>query len=62
MLGCLQSCEPEPLLALTDPSTLDSDYGLVSTLSDLVDKELVLTISWAKQIPGECQDRLNKNE
>ncbi|CAG0884940.1 unnamed protein product, partial [Darwinula stevensoni] len=59
MLGCLQSCEPEPLLALTDPSTLDSDYGLVSTLSDLVDKELVLTISWAKQIPGFSDLPLN---
>ncbi len=63
LLSALSRCEPEPLLALADapsssssPSESNSSYlyfRTVSTLSDFYDRELVATIGWAKQIPGE---------
>ncbi|XP_075531743.1 steroid hormone receptor ERR1-like isoform X2 [Dermacentor variabilis] len=55
IISALVHCEPEPLLAMTNGSSspsLDSHYKMVSVLSELVDRELVATISWAKQIPG----------
>ncbi|GAB6029275.1 hypothetical protein CHUAL_005040 [Chamberlinius hualienensis] len=52
LLRALASCEPEQLYANPDPTIPDSDMKLVSILSDLVDRELVCTIGWAKQIPG----------
>lgn len=36
-----------------------SQYKNLSILSDLVDKELVATIGWAKQIPGFTELTLN---
>lgn len=52
LLAALANCEPEPLLANPDPSVPDSDFKTLVTLSELVDRELVSTIGWAKQIPG----------
>ena len=52
LLVALTKCEPEPLLALPDPSLTDDQYKIVTTLSDFYDRELVGTIGWAKQIPG----------
>jgi hypothetical protein len=40
------------LLALPDPTLPNTDFRIISTLSDLCDRELVATIGWAKQIPG----------
>ena len=67
IVSALLSCEPEPLVLAVGNHVLGSGSGggsqtisassllqnrSVSMLSDLVDKELVATISWAKQIPG----------
>lgn len=59
------NCEPEPIMSnasmqVSSPSSNSSSMSSVSSsqyknlciLSDLVDKELVATIGWAKQIPG----------
>lgn len=62
IISALVHCEPEPLLAMTNGSSspsLDTHYTTVSVLSDLVDRELVATISWAKQIPGFTDLTLN---
>ncbi|XP_064490421.1 steroid hormone receptor ERR1-like isoform X2 [Ornithodoros turicata] len=65
IISALVHCEPEPLLALnstgsnTGSSLGDSQYKTVSVLSELVDRELVATISWAKQIPGFTDLTLN---
>ena len=53
IIKALINCEPEPLLAQANPALPESHFKTVSTLSDLVDRELVATIGWAKQIPGE---------
>jgi hypothetical protein len=53
LLHALNKCEPEVLRAMPDPTLPNTDYRTISTLSDLCDKELVATIGWAKQIPGE---------
>lgn len=55
LLMTLRKCEPQPLLALPNPSLPNNQYKYISTLSDLFDRELVSTIGWAKQIPGEWQ-------
>lgn len=52
LLTALATCEPEPHMANPDPSVPDSDLKTLVTLSELVDRELVSTIGWAKQIPG----------
>ncbi|KAM4012911.1 steroid hormone receptor ERR2 [Anomaloglossus baeobatrachus] len=44
--------EPEKIYAMPDPSLPDTDIKALSTLCDLADRELVLTIGWAKHIPG----------
>lgn len=62
IISALVHCEPEPLLAMTNGSSsppLDSHFRTVSVLSELVDRELVATISWAKQIPGFTDLTLN---
>ncbi|CAN7938539.1 unnamed protein product [Ixodes hexagonus] len=64
IISALVHCEPEPLLALgsngSSSSLADgSHYKMVSVLSELVDRELVATISWAKQIPGFTDLTLN---
>ena len=49
----MNKCEPDPLMALPDPTLPNTDFRIISTLSDLCDRELVATIGWAKQIPGD---------
>lgn len=43
----------DKLLALPDPSMPEDEIKFMSVLSDLADRELVITISWAKQVPGK---------
>jgi hypothetical protein len=52
ILSVLNAIEPEKVYALPDHSLPDDDFKLMTTLSDLADRELVATISWAKQVPG----------
>ena len=51
MLLTLES-QMEVLSANID-STIDSEVKFMAAASDLADRELVMTISWAKQVPGE---------
>ncbi|XP_075906030.1 steroid hormone receptor ERR2 [Nelusetta ayraudi] len=44
--------EPAPLTAHEDQSTNDSSLRVVLTLCDLLNRELLVLIGWAKQIPG----------
>ncbi|KAG9481700.1 steroid hormone receptor ERR2 isoform X2 [Eleutherodactylus coqui] len=48
----LLMAEPEKIYAMPDPSLPDTDIKALSTLCELADRELVLTIGWAKHIPG----------
>ncbi|XP_015925326.1 steroid hormone receptor ERR2 isoform X2 [Parasteatoda tepidariorum] len=59
IISALLNCEPEPLQAQPNPALPESHFKTVSTLSDLVDRELVATIGWAKQIPGFTELMLN---
>ncbi|KPM04557.1 estrogen-related receptor gamma-like protein [Sarcoptes scabiei] len=64
IVSALIKCEPEPIISnanvhLYSPSSTNgissvssSQYKNLCILSELVDKELVATIAWAKQIPG----------
>ncbi|XP_075437194.1 estrogen-related receptor gamma-like isoform X2 [Ascaphus truei] len=45
--------EPEKVYAMPDPTVPDSDIKALTTLCDLADRELVVTIGWAKHIPGQ---------
>lgn len=47
--------EPEKLYAMPDPAGPDGHLPAVATLCDLFDREIVVTISWAKSIPGKGQ-------
>uniref|UniRef100_A0A3B4X9Q8 Steroid hormone receptor ERR2-like n=1 Tax=Seriola lalandi dorsalis TaxID=1841481 RepID=A0A3B4X9Q8_SERLL len=44
--------EPTPLAANQDDSTNDSSLRTLLTLCDLLNRELLVLIGWAKQIPG----------
>ncbi|XP_062328487.1 estrogen-related receptor gamma [Osmerus eperlanus] len=44
--------EPAPLCAMPDNSTNDSDLKTLLTLCDLLNRELLVMIGWAKHIPG----------
>lgn len=44
--------EPAPLAANQDDSTNDSSLRTLLTLCDLLNRELLVLIGWAKQIPG----------
>ncbi|XP_042079862.1 estrogen-related receptor gamma isoform X1 [Haplochromis burtoni] len=44
--------EPAPLAANQDDSTNDSSLRILLILCDLLNRELLLLIGWAKQIPG----------
>jgi hypothetical protein len=52
MLMRLLKIEPPKVLATPDPSVPDSQQKFMVNLSNLADRELVATISWAKLIPG----------
>uniref|UniRef100_A0A673LMA0 Estrogen-related receptor gamma-like n=1 Tax=Sinocyclocheilus rhinocerous TaxID=307959 RepID=A0A673LMA0_9TELE len=49
---CLLVSEPAPLRAAPDPATPDSDLKTLLTLCDLLNRELLVMIGWAKHIPG----------
>lgn len=42
----------DKLFASQDPSLPDDEVRFRAAVSDLADRELVITISWAKQVPG----------
>lgn len=44
--------EPAPLAATQDDSTNDNSLKTLLTLCDLLNRELLVLIGWAKQIPG----------
>ncbi|KAL7878265.1 hypothetical protein AOLI_G00092390 [Acnodon oligacanthus] len=44
--------EPAPLRASPDPSIQDADLNTLLTLCDLLNRELLVMIGWAKHIPG----------
>ncbi|CAH1791379.1 unnamed protein product [Owenia fusiformis] len=52
MLTELLRIEPEKVYAMPDPTQTIGELKFMSTLSDLADRELVVTIGWAKQVPG----------
>lgn len=52
MISQLLSSEPAALRASPDPLTPDSDLKTLMTLCDLLNRELLVMISWAKHIPG----------
>lgn len=52
MISQLLVSEPAPLRAAPDPSTPDSDLKTLLTLCDLLNRELLVMIGWAKHIPG----------
>ncbi|MEE6491213.1 hypothetical protein FKM82_016131 [Ascaphus truei] len=44
--------EPGEIYAAPDSSLPDSDVRMLTTLCELINRELLLTISWAKHVPG----------
>ncbi|XP_043931661.1 estrogen-related receptor gamma-like [Protopterus annectens] len=52
IISHLMVAEPEKLYAMPDPTVPDSYVKAMTTLCDLADRELVVIISWAKNIPG----------
>ncbi|XP_068922349.1 steroid hormone receptor ERR1 [Petaurus breviceps papuanus] len=52
LVSHLLVAEPEKLYAMPDPAGPDGHLPAVATLCDLFDREIVVTISWAKSIPG----------
>ncbi|CAI5692558.1 unnamed protein product [Oreochromis niloticus] len=53
--------EPAPLAANQDNSTNDSSLRILLTLCDLLNRELLVLIGWAKQIPGTRSRPLNRS-
>ena len=41
------------VLSANIDSSIDTEVKFMAAASDLADRELVMTISWAKQVPGE---------
>ncbi|PVD25855.1 hypothetical protein C0Q70_13519 [Pomacea canaliculata] len=54
----------DKLFASSDPFLPDDDVKFRAAVSDLADRELVITISWAKQVPGftnlSLMDQMNQ--
>ncbi|RXM35300.1 Estrogen-related receptor gamma [Acipenser ruthenus] len=44
--------EPTPVFAMPDPTAPESDVKTLMTLCDLLNRELLIVIGWAKHIPG----------
>ncbi|XP_053329166.1 estrogen-related receptor gamma-like isoform X2 [Spea bombifrons] len=44
--------EPGEVFATPDPSLPDSDLRTLTTLCELINRELLMTIGWAKHVPG----------
>lgn len=53
MISQLLLTEPGPQAAHQDQSTSDSSLRTLLTLCDLLNRELLVLIGWAKQIPGK---------
>ncbi|XP_074813965.1 steroid hormone receptor ERR1 isoform X2 [Natator depressus] len=52
MVSHLLVAEPEKLYAMPDPALPDGPLRATSALCDLADREIVVIIGWAKNIPG----------
>ncbi|XP_023617945.1 steroid hormone receptor ERR2 [Myotis lucifugus] len=52
IVSYLLVAEPNKLFARPPPGMPEGDIKALTTLCDLADQELVVTISWAKHIPG----------
>lgn len=53
IISTLLACEPEPICVRTsNNNALNDSSAALATLSEIMDRELVNTIGWAKQIPG----------
>ena len=50
MLSTLRSCEPERTTLEPSSSSDARELGLLTSLADFYDRELVATIGWAKQV------------
>lgn len=46
--------EPQKVYASPNELMADGEDKAMVTLANLVDRELVATIGWAKQVPGRC--------
>ncbi|XP_033734560.1 estrogen-related receptor gamma-like [Pecten maximus] len=44
----------DKLYANPEPELVNDEMRFIAAFSDLADRELVITISWAKQVPGFC--------
>ncbi|CAG2199454.1 ESRRG [Mytilus edulis] len=53
MLGSIE-LQLDKLYANPDPDLQGDEIRFLAAVSDLADRELVITISWAKQVPGFC--------
>lgn len=42
----------DKLFANPEPELVNDEMRFIAAFSDLADRELVITISWAKQVPG----------
>lgn len=58
MVSQLLLSEPAPLAATQDESSSDGSLQTLLTLCDLLNRELLVLIGWAKQIPGQGPFRL----
>lgn len=58
MISHLLLTEPAPLAANYDDSTNESNLRTLLTLCDLLNRQLLLLIGWAKQIPGTSSSGL----
>ena len=45
----------DKLYVNTDQEADEDELRFLATVSDLADRELVITISWAKQVPGNAK-------
>ncbi|XP_028817587.1 estrogen-related receptor gamma [Denticeps clupeoides] len=52
VISQLLMSEPAPLCAIPDSSVVDCDLRALLTLCDLLNRELLVLIGWAKHIPG----------
>lgn len=52
VLSQLLSIEPQKVFASPNDLMVDGEEKMMMTLANLVDRELVATIGWAKQVPG----------
>jgi len=55
MIAALTACEPAAFTVgntASDPFLSQTEFRVMSVLSDLYDKEIISIIGWAKQVPG----------